>query len=82
MTKNEALRIIVQHRQDLHGLVSDCPDISAAILSTRAALDIAQNMAETDNPTLPHAMATIKRRIAVIKSQSHKIKSPSRVANG
>ena len=83
MTKNEALREIVAHRQDLHGLVSDCPDISAAILSTRAALDIAQDMAETDNPTLPHAMATIKRRIAVIKSQAHKLKqSPSRVANG
>jgi hypothetical protein len=83
MTKNETLREIVAHRQDLHGLASDCPDISAAILSTRAALDIAQDMAETDNPTLPHAMLTIKRRIAVIKSQSHKIKqSPSRVANG
>jgi hypothetical protein len=83
MTKNETLREIVAHRQDLHGLASDCPNISAAILSTRAALDIAQDMEETDNPTLPHAMATIKRRIAVIKSQSHKIKqSPSRVANG
>lgn len=38
MTKNETLREIVAHRQDLHGLASDCPDISAAIVSTRAAL--------------------------------------------
>jgi hypothetical protein len=83
MNKNEALILIVAHRQDLHGLASDCPDISAAIHSTRAALDIAQYMAESDNPTLPYAMATIKRRIAVIKSQAHKLKqSPSRVANG
>ena len=72
MTKNETLREIVHHRQDLHGLVSDDQDISAAILSTRAALDIAQDMAESGNPTLKHAMVTIKRRIAAIKSQSHK----------
>ncbi len=74
MTKNETLREIVQHRQDLHGLASDCPDVSAAILSTRAALDIAQDMAETENPTLKYAMATIKRRIGAIKAQAYKIK--------
>ena len=74
MTKNEILREIVAHRQELHGLASDCPDISAAIHSTRTALDIAQDMADNDSPTLPYAMATIKRRIGVIKSQSHKIK--------
>jgi len=75
MTKNETLREIVQHRQDLHGLASDCPDVCAAILSTRAALDIAQDMVESENPTLKYAMLTIKRRIGAIKAQSHKMKS-------
>jgi hypothetical protein len=73
MNKNEILREIVKHRQALHGLASDDRDISAAILSTRAALDIAQDMADIDSPTLPHAMASIAKRIAVIQSQSHKL---------
>ena len=75
MNKSDTIREIVALRQDLFGLASECPDISAAILSTRAALDIAQDMAEIDSPTLPHAMATIRRRVSVIKSQSYKLKA-------
>jgi len=70
----DTLREIVSLRQDLHGLVSDDEGIAAAIMSTRAALDIAGDMARNESKTLPHAMATIRRRVAAIKSQSHKIK--------
>jgi len=74
MTKTDTIREIVRLRQELFGLASDCPDISAAIHSTRAALDIASDMAHSESKTLPYAMVTIRRRVAVIKSQSHKVK--------
>jgi hypothetical protein len=74
MNKADTIREIVSFRQDLYGLASDDEDISAAILSTRAALDIASDMAHNESKTLPHAMASIRRRIAVIKSQSYKLK--------
>ena len=74
MNKADTIREIVALRQDLFGLASDCPDISAAILSTRAALDIASDMVHGESKTTPYAMATIRRRVAVIKSQSHKLK--------
>jgi len=75
MNKSDTIREIVALRQDLFGLASECPDISAAILSTRAALDIAQDMVDADSPTLPYAMATIRRRTVAIKSQSYKLKA-------
>jgi hypothetical protein len=75
MNKSDTIREIVALRQDLFGLASECPDISAAILSTRAALDIASDMCHEESKTLPHAMQTIRRRIAVIKSQSYKLKA-------
>ena len=74
MNKADTIREIVAFRQDLFGIASDCPDISAAICSTRAALDLASDMVHAESKTLPHAMASIRRRIAVIKSQSYKIK--------
>lgn len=77
MSNPDTIREIVALRQDLFGIASDCPDVSAAILSTRAALDIAQDMAEDNSPTLPHAMATIRRRTAAIKAQSYKLKQKS-----
>lgn len=75
MSNPETIREIVSLRQELFGIASDCPDVSAAILSTRAALDIAQDMAEDSSPTLPYAMATIRRRTAAIKAQSYKLKA-------
>lgn len=75
MSDPQTIREIVALRQELFGIASDCPDVSAAILSTRAALDIAQDMAEDNSPTLPYAMATIRRRTAAIKAQSYKLKA-------